>query len=74
MIDYILFQLLIYTDKELVYYGKGIPLLQKIFKEELLAGKMFCGGGDNGYLGTKQKRYSFIELQTIINQIKQYMS
>ena len=66
-------QLLIYTDKELVYYGKGIPLLQKIFKE-LLAGKMFCGGGDNGYLGTKQKRYSFIELQTIINQIKQYMS
>lgn len=25
-------QLLIYTDKELVYYGKGIPLLQKIFK------------------------------------------
>ena len=67
-------QLLIYTDKELVYYGKGIPLLQKIFKEELLAGKMFCGGGDNGYLGTKQKRYSFIELQTIINQIKQYMS
>lgn len=66
--------LVIYTDKELVYYGKGIALLKEKFNNDLSACRMFSGGGNNGYLGTKQGAYSHIELQTIINLIKQYVS
>lgn len=67
-------RLLIYTDKELVYYGKGIISLQQKFRKALSAGKMFCGGGNEGYLGSKQGAYSSIEITMIINQIKQYIS
>lgn len=66
-------QLLIYTDKEFVYYGNEADLLRTKFKEALSSGKMFFGGGDKGYLGGKQAAYSSDELKTIINQIKQYV-
>lgn len=67
-------RLLIYTDREVGYYGKGVAILKEKFENELLLGNMFCGGGNEGYLGTKQDAYSFSDLELIIKQIKQYIS
>lgn len=63
-------RLLVYNDQELVYYGRGSSLLADKFGDQLSIGHMFCGGGKNGYLGTKKGIYSPEELQQIINQIK----
>ena len=66
-------RLLIYTDQELMYYGKDSSLLVDRFVDRFSAGHMFCGGGKDGYLGTKRGAYLQEELQQIINQIKTHI-
>lgn len=63
-------RLLIYTDKEWMYYGKQADKLRDLFKAELLNGKMFYGGGADGYIGSKVQAYTCIEIQGHIEKIR----
>lgn len=51
-------RLLVYTDDELMYYGKGKGCLVSYFKDEITAGRMFHGGGDTGFIGTVKRVFS----------------
>lgn len=63
-------RLLVYTDSEWVYYGEKALQVAALFEKEIGEGKMFCGGGESGYVGTSQNRYSQKELMEMIDRIK----
>lgn len=65
-------KLLIYTDEELMYYGKGVNQLIVLFGSEIFSNQFFYGGGENGYIGIVRNSCSFQQLQKFINKIKQY--
>lgn len=50
-------KLLIYTNDELMYYGKGKERLVEQYDAEIKAGKMFHGGGQDGFIGTARGVY-----------------
>lgn len=58
-------KLLIYTDDELVYYGKGKDKLVTLFSQEIKNGNIYHGGGDLGYIGTGKGKYGKSDLETI---------
>jgi hypothetical protein len=65
-------KLLIFTDDELMYYGQGKRDLVKNYETEIKTGKMFYGGGDDGFFGTVRGVYSkeeIIRLKADIIQI-----
>lgn len=62
--------LLVYTDDEWIYYGEGAMRVRKLFEDDFLAGKLFCGGGENGYVGTVKGKYSLKELDEMILKIQ----
>ena len=64
-------KLLIYTDDELMYYGKGKERLPAHFDSEVNAGKMFHGGGSDGYFGTAKGVYPLKEIIRLKNKIIQ---
>ncbi len=61
--------LLIYTDCEWMFYGKGKAKLVKLLDEDISKKKVFHGGGDNGYIGTVQYAYDKTEIEEFIKQI-----
>lgn len=63
-------RLLVYTDDEWIYYGEGAMQVRKCFENDFLAGKLFCGGGENGYVGIKGGVYSSDEIQIMVERIK----
>lgn len=63
-------RLLIYTDSEWMYYGEGAGQVRQLFEEDFKSGKVFCGGGENGYVGTVKDLYSQKELIEMIYKIK----
>lgn len=62
--------LLVYTSAEWMYYGEQLHRLLLVFKEDIAAGKLFYGGGTNGYMGSKKNIYTENEIQQIVNRIK----
>lgn len=62
--------LLVYTDDEWIYYGEGAMLVRKCFEDDFLAGKLFCGGGENGYVGTAKGKFLQEELDKMILKIQ----
>lgn len=62
--------LLIYTPHEFIYYGKEALKVRQILAEECAKGKIFYGGGDNGYIGSKRNKYSEKEIYQLINKLK----
>lgn len=62
--------LLVYTDKEWVYYGKDVEKVKKFFEKDYLSGNLFYGGGENGYVGVKFGVYSLEEIQKMVEHIK----
>ncbi|MDR1553102.1 MAG: hypothetical protein LBS69_06540 [Prevotellaceae bacterium] len=60
-------KLLIYSDTELTYYGKGKNLLVEHFQQEIAEGKMYHGGGENGYWGIATNAFSKDEIIKIKN-------
>lgn len=63
-------KLLVYTEAEFVYYGKGKDELVHRFQAELAEGKMYHGGGDRGYVGTVKNAFTESELLQMIAIIK----
>lgn len=62
--------LLVYTDSEWMYYGKGATRIRDYFEDEFLSGKLFCGGGENGYVGIQYGAYSSDKIQEMVEHIK----
>lgn len=62
--------LLVYTDKEWMYYGEGTMLVCKWFENDFKDGKVFFGGGENGYVGLKCGVYPAGKIQVMLEQIK----
>lgn len=63
-------RLLIYTDTKLVYYGKDIPKLSECFHSDIKAGKVYSGGGENGYFGLAEGAFTKEEIKELLNGIK----
>jgi len=62
-------KLLIYTDDELTYYGKGASKLNLLFPKLNFENKIYYGGGKDGYFGTKSNCLDLNELQFVKNTI-----
>ncbi|GAB6278791.1 MAG: hypothetical protein STSR0006_07890 [Lentimicrobium sp.] len=62
-------KLLIYTSDTLVFYGTGKKKVVEHYIEAIKNGKMFHGGGDEGFIGTVQGVYRNEELMSIKNKI-----
>ena len=67
-------KLLIYTHDELMFYGKGKERLSVCFESEIQAGKMFHGGGVEGYIGAAQGIYLYNEIVSIKDNIIQLIN
>jgi hypothetical protein len=67
-------KLMIYTNDELMYYGEGKERLPEYFASEITAGKMFHGGGSEGFIGTAQGAYPYEQLLEINNTIIQLIN
>lgn len=69
-------KLLIYTDNELMYYGVGKEQLLTKYQSEIDSGKMYHGGGENGFIGTVANIFSEKEIEglkdAIIQTLKNY--
>lgn len=63
-------RLLIYTGGEWMYYGEGAARIKTLFEEEFQAGRLFCGGGVQGFVGAKQGVYSPLEIQAMVGHIQ----
>ena len=61
-------KLLIYTDNELVYYGKGVEKLVKIFNKEIKKNKAYYGG-NNGFFGISEGYFNKEEIRRIKKRI-----
>lgn len=63
-------RLLVHTNEEWIYYGEGAARVRKCFEDDFLAGKLFCGGGENGYVGTVKGKYLRKELNEMVLKIE----
>lgn len=63
-------RLLVFTDEEWMYYGKQADRLVEIFQSDIQDGKIFYGGGLDGYIGCKRKLYTSSEIQQHVELIK----
>lgn len=56
-------RLLIYTDTEWVFYGKGKDNLVNYFKDDIDKKRIYHGGGDNGFIGAVKNAFTMEEIQ-----------
>lgn len=64
-------RLLIYTDREWVYYGEGKAHLVELLAADLAAGRVFHGGGEKGYIGAAKDAFPKEQIECFVNHIKQ---
>ncbi|NLJ07114.1 MAG: hypothetical protein GX437_05540 [Sphingobacteriales bacterium] len=63
-------KLIIYTEKNLCYYGKGIIKLINQFQDNVKNNNAYYGGGENGFFGFADFTFSATDIQNkIIPQI-----
>lgn len=67
-------KLLVYTDNSLCYYGQDKEKLVERFAPEIAQGKMYHGGGDNGFFGIAEGALSKEEIQELVNDIIRIVS
>ena len=63
-------RLLVYTDEEWMYYGKQAGRLRNFFQTEILEGRLFYGGGMDGYIGSKVRAYTSVKIRQHIEKIR----
>ena len=59
-------KLLIYTDSAICYYGRGKESLVEQFQTEIAQGKMYYGGGENGFWGVAENEYTPEEIRHLV--------
>ncbi len=63
--------LLVYTEREWMFYGKGVEQVRALFPEAIQTGNLFFGGGRNGYAGVAQGAFSAGEIREMVDRIKE---
>lgn len=63
-------RLLIYTPTEWTFYGDGKHELVAEFAPDIAAGRVYHGGGDNGYIGTAKGAFISDEINNLVSHIK----
>jgi hypothetical protein len=61
--------LLIYTSSEWVYYGYGRDVLRTLFHEDIVAGRIYYGGKNNGYIGLVDGALPENEMNNMVDKI-----
>ena len=61
--------LLIYSDKELTYYGTARDLLANAFSDLISAQKAYYGGAQNGFFGIGKGNFSPLEIEKLKTEI-----
>ncbi|MEM6342918.1 MAG: hypothetical protein AAF927_03525 [Bacteroidota bacterium] len=61
--------LLIYSDKELTYYGNARDLLANAFSDLISAQKAYYGGSSNGFFGIGKGHFSPLEIEKLKTEI-----
>lgn len=61
-------KLLIYTGDTLCYYGQGKEKLVERFAKEIAGGRMYHGGGENGFFGVAKGRYAPDEILQLVQE------
>ena len=62
-------RLIIYTDDEWVFYGEGKNELTVQFADDIQQGRVFHGGGDNGFIGCARHSFDKESIEKIVKQI-----
>ena len=62
-------RLLIYTDDEWVFYGEGKNELSLQFADEIQQGRVYHGGGDNGFIGCAEHSFDKASIEKVVKQI-----
>lgn len=65
-------RLLIYNLSELTYYGEDAASLRNLFTKEVATGRMFYGGGVNGYFGVGPGYYTPEAIRQFVDTICTY--
>ena len=63
-------RLLIYTDSEWVFYGERKEELVQQYADALQQGKLYHGGGENGFVGSAKDAYTRNEIEQFVESIK----
>lgn len=63
-------RLLIYTPFEWTFYGDGKYNLVAEFAPDIAAGRVYHGGGDNGYIGASKGAFTQDEIDKFVSYIK----
>lgn len=66
--------LLVYTSTEFTCYGAEVMKAREILADEYAKGKVYYGGGKNGYVGSKKGEYTETEIKKIITTLKNELS
>lgn len=62
--------LLIYSSTEFTYYGAAAVAVLHLLKDEYDKGRVFYGGGEKGYVGSKKGFYLESEINELVKRIK----
>lgn len=62
--------LFIYTENEWMFYGEGVKFYRGDFVQEIEDGKVFYGGGEQGYMGAVENAFSKKQIEEILHQLK----
>lgn len=63
-------RLLIYNDREWIYYGEGKSRLIDYFAVDIEAGRVYYGGGENGFIGAAKDAFSKEQIEVFVKYIK----
>ena len=63
-------RLLVYTDREWTFYGEGAARLCRLLQGDVDAGRIYYGGGTDGYAGAVAGTYTPQEIEDFVEKYK----
>lgn len=62
--------LLVYNAAEWTFYGRGAAAVKELLADEIRKGRVYSGGGEDGYIGGKAGQFTESEIENTIEKIK----
>lgn len=62
--------LLVYNAAEWTFYGRGAAAVKELLADEIRKGRVYSGGGKDGYVGGKSGQFTESEIENTIEKIK----
>lgn len=63
-------RLLVFNDEEWTFYGEGKSALTLEFAPEIAGGRIYHGGGENGYIGAAKGAFTMEEINRFVSTFK----